>query len=362
MKKIFLTLLILLLTSVSYAGNDIAALDIDQLDGSSSLLASPTFTGISTFPAGSVTAPSIVSDDADSGFYFGSKGFNWGVDGVNKFSINSGGILTVAGALVASQLYKDGGIDIQNYGSSSTVTQLALVGGTLSHTSGTIVGVKIYPTYNQASGTAANTDLKIAPTLTAIGSGEQIGLQISRGTFATADTVNHTHSMIKIDGTLGILDGTDVWNGLNIAPTDTANHTGGSINGIKFGSITADANATEIMVNLTETTPSWDADLVRSNKAITCSTNVCTDVPGAYAVYITTESDATPDVLAIADGIAGQEKLIILKGAGTDDLTITPANYGSGTSITCTTTGFTAKLHFDGTNWQVVSLFGCTDD
>ena len=99
-----------------------------------------------------------------------------------------------------------------------------------------------------------------------------------------------------------------------------------------------------------------------SSSAITCATNVCTDVPAAYAVYITTQSDATPDVLAIADGTAGQEKLIVLKGAGTDDLTITPTNYGSGTSITCTTTGFSAKLHFDGTNWQVVSLFGCTDD
>jgi len=99
-----------------------------------------------------------------------------------------------------------------------------------------------------------------------------------------------------------------------------------------------------------------------SNSAIACSTNVCTDVATAYAVYITTESDATPDVLAIADGVAGQEKLIVLKGAGTDDLTITPANYASGTSITCTTTGFSAKLHFDGTNWQVVALFGCTDD
>lgn len=44
---------------------------------------------------------------------------------------------------------------------------------TSTATSGTTVGVRITPTYNQASGTAANTDLQITRTETALGSGAQ---------------------------------------------------------------------------------------------------------------------------------------------------------------------------------------------
>jgi len=48
-------------------------------------------------------------------------------------------------------------------------------------TSGTNIGLSLTPTYNQASGTAANTDLLINRTETAVGSGAQYSIQAQRG-------------------------------------------------------------------------------------------------------------------------------------------------------------------------------------
>ena len=45
---------------------------------------------------------------------------------------------------------------------------------TRTNTSGATTAVSITPTYNQASGTAANTDLLINRTQTAVGSGAQL--------------------------------------------------------------------------------------------------------------------------------------------------------------------------------------------
>jgi hypothetical protein len=52
--------------------------------------------------------------------------------------------------------------------------------GTNNRTSGSYTGLKVFPTYNQASGTAANTDVLVNRTETAVGSGEQnlIDLQV----------------------------------------------------------------------------------------------------------------------------------------------------------------------------------------
>lgn len=54
---------------------------------------------------------------------------------------------------------------------------------------------------------------------------------------------------LTVSGTLGIMDGSDTWNGLNIAPTN-ADHTGSAneVNGIKIADITGDAQATEAAI------------------------------------------------------------------------------------------------------------------
>ncbi len=58
-------------------------------------------------------------------------------------------------------------------GGTGIFRTLGLSRETNAQTSGTQVGVSITPTYNQASGTAANTDLLINRTQTAVGSGTQ---------------------------------------------------------------------------------------------------------------------------------------------------------------------------------------------
>lgn len=62
-----------------------------------------------------------------------------------------------------------------------TGTAISLLNLTSQATSGTFVGVSIVPTYNQASGTAANTDLLINRTETAVGSGAQYLIQAQVG-------------------------------------------------------------------------------------------------------------------------------------------------------------------------------------
>ncbi len=97
---------------------------------------------------------------------------------------------------------------------------------------------------------------------------------------------------------------------------------------------------------------------IASNQAITCATNVCTDVAGAYAVYLTSEANAVADVLTLANGIAGQEKLVVLKTDGGDDIDVTPTNFANGIKVTLNTAGESVLLHFDGTKWNVVSTYG----
>lgn len=63
--------------------------------------------------------------------------------------------------------------------------------GTSSATSGTVNFLAITPTYNQASGTAANTDLLIQRTETAVGSGTQYLIQAGTAASTTLFTVSN---------------------------------------------------------------------------------------------------------------------------------------------------------------------------
>jgi hypothetical protein len=68
-------------------------------------------------------------------------------------------------------------------GSSSTAGRVvySMNGATSSATSGTNIGLNLTPTYNQTSGTAANTDLLVNRTQTAVGSGTQRLLDLQVG-------------------------------------------------------------------------------------------------------------------------------------------------------------------------------------
>jgi hypothetical protein len=67
--------------------------------------------------------------------------------------------------------------------SSSTAGRIvySMNGATSSATSGTNIGLSLTPTYNQTSGTAANTDLLVNRTQTAVGSGTQRLLDLQVG-------------------------------------------------------------------------------------------------------------------------------------------------------------------------------------
>lgn len=90
-----------------------------------------------------------------------------GAVGIYNSSLSSGGILQISGG---------GGetFTIGNDGSNGNlIRRVNLQVKTNTQTSGTEVAVGISPTYNQASGTAANYDLVVNRTQTAIGSGAQ---------------------------------------------------------------------------------------------------------------------------------------------------------------------------------------------
>lgn len=95
-------------------------------------------------------------------------------------------------------------------------------------------------------------------------------------------------------------------------------------------------------------------------------TNIGTaqSLTGAGAVNLTsivTFVDSTAGAIAItlADGAEGQIKNLVMVADG-GDATLTPTNFGNGSTITFNDAGDSCMLAFDGTNWWVVSNNGCT--
>jgi hypothetical protein len=85
--------------------------------------------------------------------------------------------------------------------------------------------------------------------------------------------------------------------------------------------------------------------------------------PGAVDITSFTTaftSSGTGDALTLADGAAGQLKTIVYVAqiAGADTGILTPANLGSGTTITFNDVGDSVQLQYIGTNWWVISAFG----
>jgi hypothetical protein len=86
---------------------------------------------------------------------------------------------------------------------------------------------------------------------------------------------------------------------------------------------------------------------------------------GAGAVNITSlatafTSTAAGNALTLADGAQGQLKTIVYvaEAAGGDTGVLTPANLGSGTTVTFNAVGDSATLQFIGTDWWVVGFRG----
>lgn len=85
--------------------------------------------------------------------------------------------------------------------------------------------------------------------------------------------------------------------------------------------------------------------------------------PGAIGLEAKTtllEVDGT-DAFTLADGTAGQVKVIVCTvAANTPAGTLTPANFGNGTSILFNAVGETVTLEFRSGNWWITSVDGAT--
>ena len=81
-----------------------------------------------------------------------------------------------------------------------------------------------------------------------------------------ANAAGASATAISDTATLGIMDGSDTYNGVNVSLTN-ANHTGASnaVNGINVGSITADPDATETAIKIGN---GWDLGIDAGNNQI----------------------------------------------------------------------------------------------
>jgi hypothetical protein len=84
---------------------------------------------------------------------------------------------------------------------------------------------------------------------------------------------------------------------------------------------------------------------------------------GAGAINLTTPLTRLvttgANALTLADGSEGQLKAIVMLTDGGDG-TLTPTNFGNGTTITFNDVGDSVLLVFLGTDWWIVSNNGCT--
>lgn len=87
------------------------------------------------------------------------------------------------------------------------------------------------------------------------------------------------------------------------------------------------------------------------------------DLEGAGAVNLTTVTTkwttTDADAGTLADGEEGQVKEIVMVADGGDG-TLTPANFGNGTTITFDAVGESVVLRFLDGNWWVVGINGAT--
>ena len=75
--------------------------------------------------------------------------------------------------------------------------------------------------------------------------------------------------------------------------------------------------------------------------------------PTTTVSLVTTATNSTH--VSLGKGVEGQLKIIIHKvRAGSNDLVITPANFGAGSTLTSNSAARAVQLLFDGANWQVV--------
>lgn len=114
---------------------------------------------------------------------------------------------------------------------------------------------------------------------------------------------------------------------------------------LKDGGITTSSSSSAIIGGL----------LVLSETPQTLSGAGAVNVTTKITLVVTTGANA----LTLADGTAGQIKIITMKTDGGDG-TLTPAHLRGGTTITFNDVGDTVVLLFIDSTWIILSNFGCT--
>jgi len=155
-------------------------------------------------------------------------------------------------------------------------------------------------------------------------------------------------------------DAASVATGLDIVGAAAA--SGLALNVLSSGtneSLTIDAKGTgTITLNGTATgnvvmgaTLDLGAAMIENHQALSGAGAI--NVTSGVTYWTTTGADAG----TLADGVVGQTKKIIMVVDGGDG-TLTPSNFGNGTTITFADAGDAVELSFDGTNWWVVGSHG----
>jgi hypothetical protein len=243
---------------------------------------------------------------------------------------------------------------------------------TSTSTSGTNNVFAIRPTYNQASGTAANTDLLINRTETAVGSGSQFLIQAQVGG-ATRFSVSNVGT-VTAAGNLAVGATNSIsFTGLSqfTAPSDgvirLANNAGSDFNRLQFGGTTASfpsikRSATALQFKLAD--DSGNAPIVTGAADINGPITTAYDTRnGAGAVSITTlttelVSTGVAQAITLANGSSGQIKTII-HGVDGGSMVLTPATATGFTTITFTNVGESATLQWLNTRgWTILALNG----
>lgn len=106
------------------------------------------------------------------------------------------------------------------------------------------------------------------------------------------------------------------------------------------------------------------AGVLTMTEAVGFGATIEASAHGAYAIPIdemvtNVSTNFTADLDAtLADGEAGQLKVVILDTDGGNDVVITPDNFGNGTTLTLDTASDYAVFAFDGTEWWAISHSG----
>lgn len=281
-------------------------------------------------------------------------------DTTGNFSVPANWTITPAGASTSGQVLIAGG-------SVSTASNIvARLTATNTATSGTNVGVSILPTYNQASGTAANTDLLINRTETAVGSGTQLladfqvggssrfsvsnaGLVIASGSIRAGAAsalawVGRAKMESPADSVITLLNGA----GSDFARLQFGGTTS-SFPALKRSSATLQVRLADDSANATLTAATYIGDVQALSGA-----------GAANVTQLTTALTTTGagDAVTLANGTAGQLKTIVHDVDG-GSAVLTPATATGFTNITFTNVGETATLqYFTTRGWMILALNG----